>query len=188
LHAVLSKRHERGVARAFPAPLRCDRRDGSRSRTIRRRRADHCPLSSCDSYSKRTEMRLPVQHLHEPAVEFTRPFASEEGFDRLASLEELVAISPPGVLCVGEGHPLWVAGVTGVLGHLHLLPRGLLVERWKWRPRLLAPVRRLRVRPLPVHSHLRDDCPQHISSHNAKRQSARVRPAPFLLRGSRFTR
>src|SRR5262249_25460587 len=43
--------------------------------------------------------------------------------------EELLAVAPRGVGRVGERDPFGVASVPGVLGGLHLLPRGLLGER-----------------------------------------------------------
>src|SRR5215218_4090470 len=65
------------------------------------------------------------QLLHQPVVELARPLALEEGLYLLAALKELVAVAPHGVLGVGESHPLGVACVPGVLGHLHLLSRSL---------------------------------------------------------------
>jgi hypothetical protein len=83
------------VARACPALLRCDRSDGSRSRTTRKRRAGRCcnpvvevgasPLSfgavalvlEADRDAVAGEA---PQLLHEPVVEFTRSFTSEEVF------------------------------------------------------------------------------------------------------------
>src|SRR5215218_7255909 len=70
--------------------------------------------------------------LLEPVVKLPCPLAPQERDDLLATLEELITVTPLGVLCVGERHLLGVARVPRVLGHLHLLPRGLFVE---WRQR-----------------------------------------------------
>src|SRR5215204_3379089 len=70
------------------------------------------------------------QVLLQPVIQLPCPLAPQEVPDRLAPLEELVAVAPPGVLRVGERHLLGVAGVPGVLGGLDFLPGSLLVERW----------------------------------------------------------
>src|SRR5215211_7190369 len=135
------------VARAGPASLRCDRRDGSRSRTTRKRRAGRCcnpvvevaapPLSArvvrfvLEAHRDAVAGEAP-QLLHEPVVELPGPLALEERDDLLTPLEELVAVAPLRVRRVRQRHLLGVAGVPGVLGRLDLLPGGLLIE---WRHR-----------------------------------------------------
>src|SRR5215203_2910845 len=64
----------------------------------------------------------------QPIVQLPSPFAPEEVPDGLTPLEELVAVAPLGVLGVGEGDLLGIAGVPGVLGRLDLLPGRLLGE------------------------------------------------------------
>jgi hypothetical protein len=56
------------------------------------------------------------------------PFRGEEGDDLGAAGEEGVAVAPDGVLGVGEGDFVRVAGVPGVLGGLDLPRRGLAGE------------------------------------------------------------
>src|ERR687887_1331699 len=74
--------------------------------------------------------------LAQPVVELARPLAAQEVADRVAALEELVAVAPVGVLGVCPGHAVGVARVPGVLGGLHLAARGRLVERRDGRARL----------------------------------------------------
>src|SRR5215211_8418895 len=140
------------VARAGPASLRCDRRDGSRSRTTRKRRAGRCcnpvvevaapPLSArvvrfvLEAHRDAVSGEAP-QLLHEPVVELPGPLALEERDDLLAPLEELVAVAPLRVRRVRQRHLLGIAGVPSVLRGLDLLARALLGERWYRRPALL---------------------------------------------------
>jgi tetratricopeptide (TPR) repeat protein len=72
--------------------------------------------------------RKQPQVLLEAVIQLTCPFALQKGDDLLPAFEELVAVAPPRVLSVGEGDFFGVAGVPGVLGRLHLLPRALLVK------------------------------------------------------------
>src|SRR5215212_4173904 len=68
--------------------------------------------------------------LFESVVELASPLALQEVPDCLAALEELVAVAPLRVFRVGQCDLLGVAGVPGVLCHLHLLPGALLLEGW----------------------------------------------------------
>src|SRR5918998_3399344 len=97
------------VARAFPGSLRCNRREGSRSRTTRKRSAGRCcnpvvgvaapPLPArivrlvLEAHRDAVAGEAP-QLLHKPVVELPGPLAPEEVFYGLASLEELVAVPP----------------------------------------------------------------------------------------------
>src|SRR5215212_6412690 len=74
-------------------------------------------------------LRKTPEVLLQPIVPLPGPLASQKVPDGLPAREELVAVAPLGVLGVGEGDLLGIAGVPRVLGRLHLLPRSLLVER-----------------------------------------------------------
>src|SRR5215217_159790 len=76
--------------------------------------------------------------LLEPVVKLPCPLAPQERDDLLTSLEELITVSPLGILCVSERHLLGVAGVPSVLRGLDLLPGTLLVERRYWRSYFLV--------------------------------------------------
>src|SRR5215212_2107701 len=82
-------------------------------------------------------LRKTPEVLLQPIVPLPGPLASQKVPDGLPALEELVAVAPLGVLGVGEGDLVGIAGVPGVLGRLHLLPRGLLVERGNRGPDLI---------------------------------------------------
>src|ERR671916_2844332 len=69
------------------------------------------------------------QVLLQPVVELPLPLPGQEVPDRLAPLEELVAVAPLRVLRIRHRHPFGVAAVPRVLGGLDLLLGGLLVER-----------------------------------------------------------
>ena len=71
----------------------------------------------------------PPQLLDQPVVQLSNPFAGQELADLLAADRELAAIPPDGVFGVGQGNPVRVAAVPGVLGRPHLLDGGLDGER-----------------------------------------------------------
>src|SRR5215471_7930517 len=75
--------------------------------------------------------------LDQPVVELLDPLASEELLDRLPAGEELRAVAPHAIGCVGQGHALRVARVPGVFGQPNLLRGGACVERRKGRTGLL---------------------------------------------------
>src|SRR5215212_4107101 len=129
------------------------------------------------------------QLLHEPVVKLPVPLAAQEVPYRLTSLEELVAVPPLGVLGVGESNLLRGAGVPSVLGHLDLLPRGLLRERRQRWPSLLSLVARLHVRSLPLVSVFSGLCPgnNRRTTRTARQPPvAGARLAPGLLRALGF--
>jgi len=74
------------------------------------------------------------QVLAQRVVELALPLAGQERDDRVAAADELAAVAPLGVLGVGAGDALRVAGVPRILGRLHLLAGGLLGKRRHWRP------------------------------------------------------
>jgi hypothetical protein len=75
------------------------------------------------------------QVLAQRVVELAGPLGAQELDDLGPPCDEQVAVAPHRVLCIGERDALRVTGVPGVLGGLHLLARGLLVERRKRRTR-----------------------------------------------------
>src|SRR5258708_2718327 len=73
--------------------------------------------------------------LDQTVVELALPFAGQKRLDRIAAFNELGAISPAAVGCVGKGHAFRIARVPGVLRHARLLSCGLGSERRKGRAR-----------------------------------------------------
>src|SRR5262245_35202631 len=71
--------------------------------------------------------------LDQPVVELTAPLTLEKSFDRLATLEELGAVSPAAVDCVGERNAGGIARIPCILGQAHLLCGGLGRKWWQWR-------------------------------------------------------
>src|SRR4051794_7325189 len=69
--------------------------------------------------------------LAEGVIQLARPLAGQESNDVEAADEELVAVSPYGILAVGHGDALGIGGVPGVLGGLDLLGGAIRGERWK---------------------------------------------------------
>src|SRR5262245_3223347 len=65
----------------------------------------------------------------EPIVELLGPFACQELPYRVTTCEELGAVAPNAVGCVGKRAAFRIAAVPRVLGHAHLLRRGLGRER-----------------------------------------------------------
>src|SRR6516162_2884920 len=70
--------------------------------------------------------------LDQPVVELTTPLALEKGFDLLATLEELGAVSPAALDRVGEYHAGGIARVPRILRQPYLL-RGGLGRKWRQR-------------------------------------------------------
>src|SRR5271170_6742073 len=63
----------------------------------------------------------PPQLLDKPVVELLVPFAREERADGLPAVDELDAIAPSAVGCVGQRHPRRIAAVPRVLGETDFL-------------------------------------------------------------------
>src|SRR5690242_6857977 len=88
----------------------------------------HCPSASCDSYWKRTAMRLPSKAHRSLRRAYSRSRAHlsvRSPTISAAAGDEGVAVAPDRVLGVGEGDLVGITGVPGVLGGLDLLGRGL---------------------------------------------------------------
>src|SRR5438034_959599 len=66
--------------------------------------------------------------LDQAVVVLLRPFAGEEGDDRLASFNEFGAVTPAAVLGIGERHPHRIARIPGVFRHARLLGGGFAGE------------------------------------------------------------
>ena len=60
------------------------------------------------------------ERLGQPVVELTLPLAGEERPDLVAAGDELAAVPPGRVLCVGESYTGRIAGVPGVFGRTDL--------------------------------------------------------------------
>jgi len=71
--------------------------------------------------------------LDEPVVEFLGPLALKERLHRGAAGEDFVAISPVGVLCVGERNTRWVTVVPSIFRRANLLDGRLQRKRRQWR-------------------------------------------------------
>src|SRR5258706_131847 len=73
--------------------------------------------------------------LDQTVVELALPFAGQKRLDRIAAFNELGAISPAAVGCVGKRHAFGIARVPGVLRHARFLSCGFGGERRKGRGR-----------------------------------------------------
>src|SRR5258705_13814583 len=69
--------------------------------------------------------------LGQSILEFPLPLARQERDDRGAAFEEFRSIPPPAVLGVGQGYPLVIARIPGILGYADLLDGGLAGEGGK---------------------------------------------------------
>src|SRR6516164_11835696 len=59
--------------------------------------------------------------LDQAVIEFSGPFASQEGFDGLATLEELGAVPPAAIGGIAERNMGWIARVPCILGQARFL-------------------------------------------------------------------
>src|SRR5262249_11461246 len=71
--------------------------------------------------------------LDQSVVQLSVPFTSQKRDDLLPSDDELRPVTPTALRTVSQGDPLGVPGIPAILGHPHLLGRGLGRKRWQWR-------------------------------------------------------
>ena len=69
------------------------------------------------------------QFLGQAVIEFPRPFAGEERFDGLATIDEFRAVAPLAVRRIRQCDLGRVTAIPSVLGHAHFLDRGGFGER-----------------------------------------------------------
>src|ERR1700674_1745253 len=70
---------------------------------------------------------------NQPVVQFAVPFSRQKCFNRLASLQEFGAVSPPAIGSICERDARWVTRVPGILGQARLFGGGFGGERWQRR-------------------------------------------------------
>jgi hypothetical protein len=78
-----------------------------------------------------TIARMRPNLLDQAIIEFPRPFAGQKSLDLIAAGDELGAVSPTTVSCVGKRDARRVAGVPGVLGRPRFLGCGFIGEGWQ---------------------------------------------------------
>ncbi|KTC63755.1 hypothetical protein AO262_27260 [Pseudomonas fluorescens ABAC62] len=73
------------------------------------------------------------EFLDQAVIQFPGPFTGKKTFGFFAVMDELGAVTPLGVQGVGQGHPLWVAGIPAVFGQADFFNRRLAGKGWQRR-------------------------------------------------------